>query len=166
MLRRIMAEAATVPVLSPAAALIAPQGIVPNLGAGSKKAALSCLARHAAEIGRLDPDQIYRALILREKMGSTGVGGGVAIPHARLSGLGSLVVMFARLARPIDFDAVDDQPVDLMFLLLSPEHEVALHLKALSKISRLLHDPVLCRALRQAENRDGLEAVLLEKMNA
>jgi PTS system nitrogen regulatory IIA component len=164
-LRRTAGEFSAAPVSSKVADIITPHCILSNLGVGSKKAVLSCLARHAAEISGLTQDEIYRALIVREKMGSTGVGAGVGIPHARLSGLDTLVVIFARLARPIDFDSVDDQPVDLLFLLLSPEREVALHLKALSKISRLLHDPVLCRSLRQAEGRDGLGAVLVDKLS-
>lgn len=98
-------------------------------------------------------------------METTGVGAGVAIPHARFPDLDDLVVVFARLGRPVDFDSVDDQPVDLLFMLLSPACDTALHLKALSKISRLLHDPVLCRNLRQTESRDGLRAVLIEALS-
>jgi len=149
-----------------AADLMTPHCVLPNLAVGSKKASLSLLARQAAEISGLNPDEIYRALLARERLGSTGVGGGVGIPHARFPGLVRLRIVFARLAHPIDFDSVDDLPVDLLFLLLTPDNDTGLHLKALSKVTRLLRDPVLCRTLRQTKSRDGLCAALIEMLSA
>ena len=91
---------------------------------------------------------------------STGVGGGIAIPHGKLDALDRIVGMFARLAEPIDFDAVDDQPVDLIFLLLAPEGAGADHLKALSRVSRLFRDPRVCERLREADDAGALYEIL------
>lgn len=146
--------------------LITRRSVLSNLKAMSKPEALAGLAQQAAELTSLDPRRIYQALVERERLGTTGVGGGIAIPHARLSELDSLCVVFARLAHPIDFEAIDEQPVDLMFMLLSPESKGADHLKALSRISRLLHDASLCRKLRATGNLDGLCGLLTEHLAA
>src|SRR5918996_931780 len=103
---------------------------------------------------------IFEILLQREKLGSTGVGNGIAIPHGKLPKLGKLFGLFARLDRPIDFEALDGQPVDLIFLLLAPEGAGADHLKALARIARLLRDPEVARKLRDSRDVDALYAVL------
>ena len=101
--------------------LVTPAGVVPSLKATSKKQALQELSKRAADLSRLDEREIFDALIERERLGTTGVGMGIAIPHSRFAKLDRLVGLFARLDKPISFDSVDEQPVDLIFLLLAPE---------------------------------------------
>jgi PTS system nitrogen regulatory IIA component len=101
-------------------------------------------------------------LLERERLGTTGVGNGIAIPHGKLPGLRQLYGLFARLETPIDFDAVDEQPVDLIFLLLAPEAAGADHLKALARVSRLLRDRAVCEKLRGADQADAMYALLTE----
>jgi PTS system nitrogen regulatory IIA component len=130
--------------------LIAPDRVLVQLRAGSKRQLLQELADAAAARTGLDGKAILEALTQREKLGTTGVGDGIAIPHAKVEGLPRLLGFFARLARPVEFDALDDKPVDLIFLLLAPENAGAEHLKALARIARILRDPALCAQLRQA----------------
>lgn len=104
--------------------LISPQAVVPSLKVNSKKQALQELAAKAATVTGLPERDIFDTLLQRERLGSTGVGNGIAIPHGKLVALDRLVGLFARLDRPIDFDALDDQPVDLVFVLLAPEGRV------------------------------------------
>jgi PTS system nitrogen regulatory IIA component len=144
------------------AELISPEGVVPNLRATSKKQALQELARRAAEITGLAERAIFDVLVEREKLGTTGVGNGIAIPHGKLASLTRLYGMFARLEKPIDFDSIDEQPVDLIFLLLAPESAGADHLKALARISRLLRDKSVCEKLRATDTAAGLYALLTE----
>ncbi|HEY1723263.1 MAG TPA: PTS IIA-like nitrogen regulatory protein PtsN [Magnetospirillaceae bacterium] len=144
------------------AELISPEGVVPNLRATSKKQALQELARRAAEITGLAERAIFDVLVEREKLGTTGVGNGIAIPHGKLASLTRLYGMFARLEKPIDFDSIDEQPVDLIFLLLAPESAGADHLKALARISRLLRDKAVCEKLRATDTAAGLYALLTE----
>jgi PTS system nitrogen regulatory IIA component len=101
-------------------------------------------------------------LLERERLGTTGVGNGIAIPHGKLAGLKQLFGMFARLEQPVDFDAIDEQPVDLIFLLLAPEAAGADHLKALARVSRLLRDRSVCEKLRGANQADAIYALLTE----
>jgi len=122
--------------------LIKPEAIVPVLKASSKKQALQELASYAADLTGQDERIIFDVLLQRERLGSTGVGKGVAIPHGRLTGIDEIFGMFAGLTKPITFDAVDDEPVDLIFVLLAPEEAGADHLKALSRIARLLHEQI------------------------
>jgi len=140
--------------------LITPEGVICPLKVTSKKQALQALARQAAKITDLDERVIFDTLLERERLGSTGVGNGIAIPHGRLAGLTALHGVFATLARPIHFDAVDDQPVDLMFLLLAPESAGADHLKALARVSRLLRDRAMCEKLRGADRPEGVYGLL------
>ncbi|HYE48449.1 MAG TPA: PTS IIA-like nitrogen regulatory protein PtsN [Azospirillaceae bacterium] len=140
--------------------LITPDGIIPNLRAGSKKQALQELARKAAELTGHHERAIFDVLLERERLGTTGVGRGIAIPHGKLSSLPRVMAIFARLERPVDFEAIDEQPVDLMCLLLAPETAGADHLKALARVSRLLRDPALCDKLRGADTADALYALL------
>jgi PTS system nitrogen regulatory IIA component len=142
--------------------LIAPDRVIPSLKATSKKQALQELARIAADTVDLHERAVFEVLLERERLGSTGVGYGVAIPHGKLPGLKRLYGFFARLASPIDFEAVDDQPVDLVFLLLAPETAGADHLKALARISRLLRDRETCEKLRGSDSGDAIYALLTE----
>ncbi len=144
------------------------EAIVASLRATSKKQVLQELARRAAEITGAHERAIFDVLLERERLGTTGVGRGVAIPHGRLPALKSVHGVFARLERPVDFDAIDEQPVDLIFLLLAPEQAGADHLKALARVSRLLRDESLCAKLRGCETADAIYALLngTEAMNA
>jgi nitrogen PTS system EIIA component len=144
------------------AAMLSPRSVVANLKATSKKQALQELARHAAKLTGLDERRIFDVLLERERLGSTGLGNGIAIPHARMREIDSLFGLFARLEQPVDFEAVDDAPVDLVFLLLAPESAGADHLKALARVSRLLRNKASCAKLRGADNADALYAVLAE----
>jgi nitrogen PTS system EIIA component len=140
--------------------LIAPNAIVPALKVNNKKQAIQELASRAAELTGQNERAILEILLQREKLGSTGVGNGVAIPHGKLPKLGRLFGLFARLERPIDFEALDGQPVDLIFLLLAPEAAGADHLKALARVARLLRDSKIARGLRDSRDADALYAVL------
>ena len=120
--------------------LVAPDAIVPALKVISKKQALQELSARAAALTGQSERAIFEVLLQREKLGTTAVGYGVAIPHGKLPKLDKLSGLFARLDRPIDFEAMDGQPVDLVFLLLAPEGAGADHLKALARIARLLRD--------------------------
>lgn len=142
--------------------LITPAGVIPKLRATGKKHALQELAKRAADVTGLHERAIFDVLLERERLGSTGVGNGIAIPHGKLADLQKLHGVFARLDSPIDFDAVDDQPVDLIFLLLAPEAAGADHLKALARVSRLLRDRAVCEKLRGANSADAIYALLTE----
>lgn len=142
------------------AELLDPRCIIANLSVTSKKQALQELAKRAAEVSSLHERAIFDVLLERERLGTTGVGNGIAIPHGKLPGLDRLYGLFARLETPIDFDAVDDMPVGLIFLLLTPEAAGADHLKALTRISRLLRDRRLCEKLHAANGADALRALL------
>ncbi|EPY02256.1 PTS IIA-like nitrogen regulatory protein PtsN [Magnetospirillum fulvum] len=142
--------------------LITPSAVISNLRATSKKQALQDLARRAAEITGLHERAIFDVLLERERLGTTGVGNGIAIPHGKLPSLERLYGLFARLERPIQFDSIDEQPVDLIFLLLAPESAGADHLKALARVSRLLRDRAVCEKLRGTDNADALYALLTE----
>jgi PTS system nitrogen regulatory IIA component len=142
--------------------LIAPEAVIPSLKAKNKKQALHDLAHKAAGLTGLAERDIFDTLLQRERLGSTGVGRGIAIPHGRLAALRKIVSVFARLDEPIDFEASDKEPVDLIFLLLAPEHAGADHLKALAKISRLLREPLSIERLRACQDRAALFSVLTE----
>ncbi len=140
--------------------LVAPTAIIPALKVNGKKQALQELAARAAELTGQNERAILEILLQREKLGSTAVGNGVAIPHGKLPKLGRLVGLFARLERPIDFEALDGQPVDLIFLLLAPEAAGADHLKALARVARLLRDPEIAKKLRDSSDMDAIYTVL------
>ena len=128
--------------------ILAADAIFTALKAGNKKQALQELAAKAAvSTGRAERE-IFDILLQRERLGSTGIGNGVAIPHGKLPKLKALVGLFARLEKPIDFEALDGHPVDLIFLLLAPEAAGADHLKALARIARLLRDPAIAAKMR------------------
>ena len=133
-----------------------------DVKAASKKQLLQELANFASKFTNLDSRQIFEALLQREKLGSTGLGRGIAIPHVKFPQLDRVYGLFARLAKPINYDSVDGEPVDLVFLLLAPENAGADHLKALARLSRLLRDKTIVQKLRGTENKNGLYAVLTE----
>ena len=140
--------------------LVAPSAIIPALKVNGKKQALQEIAAKAAELTGQGERAILEILLQREKLGSTGVGHGVAIPHGKLPKLGKVFGLFARLDRPLDFDALDGQPVDLVFLLLAPEGAGADHLKALARVARLLRDPDIAGKLRHSRDAEAIYAVL------
>jgi len=142
--------------------LLAPQAVVPALKVNSKKQALQELAGRAAAACGRNEREVLEVLMQRERLGSTGIGNGIAIPHGKLAKLERLCGAFARLDRPVDFEALDGQPVDLMFLLLAPEGAGADHLKALARIARLLRDGETTRKLRESRDAESLYAVLTE----
>ena len=144
----------------PLADLIAPPAIIPALKVNGKKQALQEIAARAAELTGQSDRTILEILLQREKLGSTGVGHGVAIPHGKLPKLGKVFGLFARLERPVDFDALDGQPVDLVFLLLAPEDAGADHLKALARVARLLRDSDIAAKLRHSRDAEAIYAVL------
>lgn len=144
--------------------LIAPEGVIPSLKATTKKQVLQELALRAAALTGVEQHVIFEALFQREQLASTGYGRGIAIPHVRLPGLPRVIALFARMDNPIAFDSVDDEPVDLIFLLLAPEHAGADHLKALARVSRLLRDPQSIAKLRTCDDRDALHAMLTEPL--
>lgn len=119
--------------------------------ATSKKKLLQDIGQYSADLFGLSAHDVFQALQDREVLGPTAMGHGVAIPHARLGSLDEVRGLFVRLARPIDFDAVDRQPVDLVFVLLAPENAGAAHLKALARVSRALRDPAVCAKLRASD---------------
>ena len=140
--------------------VVAPDAILPALKVNGKKQALQELAARAAELCGQNERTIFEILMQREKLGSTGVGNGIAIPHGKLPKLGKLFGLFARLERPVDFEALDGQPVDLVFLLLAPEGAGADHLKALARVARLLRDPDIASKLRDSRDAEAIYAVL------
>ena len=142
--------------------LLTRDAVICDLKASSKKQLMQELAGLAAERSEIDRDTIYTALVEREHLGATSVGDGVAIPHARLPNLEHVSGVFVRLAQPIDYDAADEQPVDLIFLLLAPEAANAEHLRALAKISRLFRKSDLRASLRGADGGDALFMMLTE----
>ena len=139
-----------------------------GLSVANKKALFQQLGAIAGRKLGVDAKTIVAALTEREKVGSTGFGGGAAIPHARIEGLGGIFGYFARLTQPVDFHAVDGLPVDLVFLLLSPPDAGADHLKALASVSRALRDRETAAKLRGARSRDAIFALLagVETLNA
>ncbi len=142
--------------------IIDARAVLPALKVQGKKQLLQELSHVAAQLTAVDHRLIFDTLNQREKLGSTGLGQGIAIPHGKIPSIARVYGLFARLAHPIDFDAVDDQPVDLVFLLLAPEHAGADHLKALARISRLLRNPSIVTKLRGTDTAEGLYAIITE----
>lgn len=140
--------------------LLSTDSIIPALKADNKKQLLQALAEHAARSAGVSSHDLFVRLLQRERLDSTGLGRGIAVPHAKLKDLDRIVGLFARLEKPVDFESADGEPVDLVFLLLSPEHASGDHLKALARISRLVRDPAAIEGLRQAPDRAALEKQL------
>lgn len=143
--------------------LLMPRGVIAQLRVSNKKQALQEIARRAAALSGIAERRLYDALAERERLRSTGIGRGIAVPHGKLAELSRLYGLFARLDRPIPFDAIDDQPVDLVFVLLAPAAAGAEHLRALARVSRLLRDTAICQKLRGSDNADALYALLTDR---
>lgn len=138
--------------------------ILGDLRAQTKREALAeMVALFRAGQGRFDPEGMLQVLLEREKLGSTGIGDGIAIPHGKLGGLAEMVVAFGRSRQGIDFEAMDGRPVHLFFLLMAPDNSTGLHLKALAKISRMLKDAGFRQQLLAAEGAADLYRVIAQK---
>lgn len=142
--------------------LIEVSAVMPALKANSKKQLLQLLAEKAAAVTGLPEREVFDTILQRERLGSTGVGNGIAIPHGKLAGISRITGIFARLETPVDFEALDDQPVDLVFLLLAPEGAGADHLKALSRIARVLRDPDTVAKIRATRETDAIHTFLAQ----
>ena len=142
--------------------LITPDAIIPALRAPTKKQVLLDVSERAAQLSGLNAREIFDSLIQRERLGSTGVGNGIAIPHGKLLKAKELFGVFARLEKPVDFEAVDGQPVDLIFLLIAPESAGADHLTALARIARSLRDPILVAKLRATRDPSAIYALFTQ----
>jgi nitrogen PTS system EIIA component len=142
--------------------LVSADCVFSKLKASSKKQALQDLANKAAAATGLESRAIFDKLLERERLGTTGVGQGIAIPHGKFAELDRVYGLFARLETPVDFESMDEQPVDLVFVLLAPEPSGADHLKALARVSRLFRNLPMCEKLRGAENADAIYALLTE----
>lgn len=146
--------------------LTGPEAVLASVKTSGKKALLADLASRAASVFGLEERRLFDRLIEREALGSTGIGGGIAIPHGRMPTLTAPRGVFARLAQPIAFDSIDERPVDIVFLLVAPEGAGADHLKALARVSRLLRDRSLVDKLRATESAEALYALLVETVQA
>jgi len=142
--------------------LLTPTTVTTRLKAANKKQALQDLAKRAAPVIGVGERILFDTLMERERLGSTGIGNGVAVPHGRLPGLSAPRGFFARLEKAVDFEAVDNRPVDLIFLLVTPEGASGDHLKALALVSRLLRDRKTCEKLRGTDRADALYALLVD----
>ena len=146
--------------------IISPARVLANLKPSSKKQLLQELADVGAEETGIESHAIFETLLEREKLGSTGVGNGVAIPHAKLPGMDRIVGVFAHLGKPVMFEAVDDQPVDVVFMLLAPEGSGADHLKALSRIARILRNQSTLASIRTSNDPEAIYSLLTSFENA
>lgn len=146
--------------------IISPDRVIPSLKARNKKHVLQDLALRASAVPGVDHSdaEIFEALLQRERLGSTGLGKGIALPHGQLSAVKQIVAIFARLEDPIDFEAIDGEPVDLVFLLLAPDLAGADRLKAMARISRLLREPLTIDKLRSSKKRAALYSILTEPL--
>ena len=142
--------------------LLSPEGVIHKLKARCKREALQAMADTAAQLVNKSASEIYATLLEREQLGSTGVGDGVAIPHGKIEGLSKITAVLALLDTPVNFDSMDDQPVDLVVVLLAPANASAAHLKALAKVSRLLRDEDARSALRGADSAEALFAIAVD----
>lgn len=135
--------------------------IIPKFTGKSKKQVLEELAKHLAlNKKNIDPDELLRVLIEREKLGSTGIGDGVAIPHGKLNGLENIILVFGKSNEGIDFDSIDGKPVNLIFLLVAPSNSAGVHLKALARLSRLLKDKNFRQELLDASDAQSLYNII------
>ncbi len=142
--------------------LLSPAAVISPLRANGKKQALQELAQHAASLTGLPERELFEALLQRERLGSTGIGDGIAIPHGRMPGIDRLVGLFGRAERPIDFDALDGQPVDIVFVLIAPEGAGADHLKALARVARVLRNQAVLEQVRSIRDPAAIYAILAE----
>jgi PTS system nitrogen regulatory IIA component len=142
--------------------LLTPEGVIPSLRATTKKQVLHELSLKAAELSGCDAREIFDALLHRERLGSTGIGDGIAIPHGKLHKIKTILGIFARLERPVDFDALDGAPVDLIFLIVTPESSGADHLKALACAARILRDPGIVATIRATRDPHALYSLMTQ----
>jgi PTS system nitrogen regulatory IIA component len=140
--------------------LLAKNGIIPALKVEDKKQALQEIANRASDVTGVNAHDVFNALLQRERLSSTSLGRGIAIPHVKLAGVSAITCIFAKLDRPIPFDSHDGEPVDVLFFLLAPEDAGGDHLKALARISRLVRDPATLERLRGAKDAESLRVVL------
>jgi PTS system nitrogen regulatory IIA component len=146
--------------------ILAQESVLPSLNATSKKQVLQALSEIASADTGLSARHIFDTILQREKLGSTGVGKGVAIPHGKFDRFERIRGVFAKLEKPVDFDALDEQPVDLVFLLLAPESAGADHLKALSRVARLFRDDARLHALRTRTDAQGIYRAIINEPDA
>jgi PTS system nitrogen regulatory IIA component len=144
--------------------LVAPEAVATRQRATSKKQLFQEIGARAAEVYGLDQRAVFEALLERERLGSTAMGRGVAAPHARIAGAARIMGVFLKLEKPLPFDAMDDEPVDLVFALIAPEDSGADHLRALARVSRTLRDPGACAKIRSCADAASLYAVLTESL--
>jgi PTS system nitrogen regulatory IIA component len=142
--------------------LIAPKAILPSLKATNKKQALQDLCTHAGQLSGLPARELFDGLLQRERLGSTGIGEGVAIPHGKFAKVPVIFGVFARPEKPLDFESIDGVPVDLIFLLIAPESAGADHLKALARLARIMRDRTLTAKLRSTRDPAALYALLTQ----
>lgn len=140
--------------------IISKSAVLDNVQVASKRELIQHLSERISALSGLDERVIFDAVWERENLGSTGYGEGVAFPHARIEGLNKVCGMFARMDEPVDFDSVDGKPVDLVFLLISPENSGADHLTALATLSRILKTEGSCENLRKAHSVDEIYNIL------
>ncbi len=134
--------------------LLSSDAILLDVNSGAKKQLFQALAEKAAELTGQDEQQIFSTLLQRERLGTTGVGNGIAIPHGKIAGLEKITTVFARLTKPLDYDSVDDQPVDIVFLLLVPDDAGTDHLKALSRVARIMRDQQVVEQIKNCSTSD------------
>ncbi|MEM9724164.1 MAG: PTS sugar transporter subunit IIA [Pseudomonadota bacterium] len=146
--------------------LTATDAVFPQLRVGSKKALLQELASRMAAQVQADHRELFAALLERERLGSTGMGRGVAIPHCRLPGLTKIAGGLAQLESPVDFEAVDGEPVDLVYVLIAPDCCGSDHLRALARVSRVLRDQTMCQKLRGARDAAAIHTLLADHEEA
>jgi PTS system nitrogen regulatory IIA component len=138
--------------------------LIPNLESKNKKGVLEELAGVLVDQGKLlDLERVVEVLLDREKLGSTGIGDGIAIPHGKIRDLGGVVASFGRSQEGVDFESIDQKPTHLFFLLVAPENSAGMHLKALARISRLLKDPNFRKKLMEAGDKDELFQIISEE---
>jgi len=142
------------------------KAVIASAHVKNKAELLELLAQRTAEIAQVDAEAVRDALDQREQLGSTGLGNGIAIPHGKFAGLDHVVAVFARLDEPIEFDAVDDQPVDLVMMLLAPFGSGADHLKALARVARLLRTEMLVEDLRHTDDPHKIHGLLTAPLAA
>ena len=142
--------------------ILTPEGVIGSLRVNGKKQALQELSERAAKVSGLSAREIFDSLLQRERLGSTGVGDGIAIPHGKMAKCGRIFGIFARLERAIDFEALDGLPVDLLFLLIAPENAGADHLKALALIARALRNSAFAAKLRKTRDSSALFSLLTQ----
>ncbi len=146
--------------------ILSQDSVIAYAKVASKRQLLQLLADRASTLVGIDAQEIFETLLNREQLGSTGLGNGIAIPHGKIKGLSGVTAVFARLAQPIDFDAVDDQPVDLVVMLLAPEGSGADHLKALSRVARLLRADGVVDRLRDTKDETKIRDILVAPSEA